>query len=665
MSPTKIINVYVVNAPSIEPPMFTEGTMDATTGEVTTVRQADNRLSVPLVRDGLEKEDELEVRLYMHRLYSVVWGAAVKTTIYVPLTTDEPTVARIIDKHALDDQIGYAEVLEDAKAAATAKIEEVNKRTTEKKKRSDADDRVKVPRGVYAELIAAAKKAVSERDDALKIAESVPPSYRHNIPIPNVPEAFERLLEFDASSVPQEPAATVNPTADEEDKVDDEQFPTEADDIPEDELKPPAVEVRLDPGTEPQEDLSSDPSDANVPDERTNQPFAEATAGFEDGVYDYGPTREVISRIAKKIKDSAFGRMKHVRTLQDGIEIVLAYATWLFAVVGSVTVSNAGIEREHDWWMIRESDRTRFINGFYAAYNNYRWVVQPGCGSLFRHERVSNGLVAALTTMISTAIGATDEVFMRTIDDRNWARTVYPFVAGHRPLGSSHLSIQSIIKRGQLPFKRHEGGRREYFIPEGIFEFLNPTMRLAALQDIGSDTEVDKAQVRPEDRGLPDDDSDPLDTDYAAWEGPEEVDSHSDDSTVTEHEVARSLVGMTRNRTRTPRRRTKARRLTRAQEARRSAASLSPFPSTPRDRMAKRMARKRTVEALSGTTRLQEVIDVEMVTPTATAGQPTPATEVDADPPQEQQEQQEQQQNDDPKTTSDVESRASKKARKE
>ncbi len=66
--------------------------------------------------------------------------------------------------------------------------------------------------------------------------------------------------------------------------------------------------------------------------------------------------------------------MKSVQTLKTSNELVLAYATWLFALVGQCTVSNPKTKNLHNWWHISLDARKEFINGFYAVWNNYKYT---------------------------------------------------------------------------------------------------------------------------------------------------------------------------------------------------------------------------------------------------------------------------------------------------
>ena len=193
---------------------------------------------------------------------------------------------------------------------------------------------------------------------------------------------------------------------------------------------------------------------------------------------------EAMKDLADKIKASPFGQLKGVRILKTSIEIILAYATYLIAMVGEATVTNITVNEKSDWFHIKEVYRKQYIQAFYASYNNYKNTVHSGTS--YRKEYINNGVIAAMTLMISTAIGVSDEIFMKAIDPVDWKKSVYPFISGRRKLTPAEKDTGTIIREGQFKVKTGQKG----VIYPSIIDFFDHTFPFRTVEKIPSKVNI-------------------------------------------------------------------------------------------------------------------------------------------------------------------------------
>ena len=206
---------------------------------------------------------------------------------------------------------------------------------------------------------------------------------------------------------------------------------------------------------------ASHPSIDTQREHMASLPQPEIIEGLETTIPDFRPTNEdqVLKILSDKIKGSPFGQLKHVRTLKEPIEVILAYATFLFAMIGQKTVSNVTIDKKSrsDWFHINEKYRKNYIMAFYAAFRNYGNTVHKG--NPYRKENTENGMIAAMTLMISTAIGASDDTFLKALDEENWKKSIYPFISGRRKIVKAEAGTKAIIDEGRFQVDSDGRGR--------------------------------------------------------------------------------------------------------------------------------------------------------------------------------------------------------------
>ena len=208
-------------------------------------------------------------------------------------------------------------------------------------------------------------------------------------------------------------------------------------------------------GQEEEEDTKPSAIEGKTQDNQDEESNDDSTftTGLEESIPIFRPTmeKEAMDELAKTIMKSEFGKLKGVRklatsNLNTSIAIILSYATYLIAMVGEATVTNIKVTKTSDWFHIKEKYYKDYIHAFYASYVNYKHTVHPGTS--YRKEYINNGLIAAMTMMISTAIGVSDETFMKLIDPINWKKTVYPFVSGRRKLTRAEQDTSKMISTG-------------------------------------------------------------------------------------------------------------------------------------------------------------------------------------------------------------------------
>jgi hypothetical protein len=264
--------------------------------------------------------------------------------------------------------------------------------------------------------------------------------------------------------------------------------PTDTDEDEDMERKPPAVVnsnqrdnvSAFGDSTHDQTEDDDDQRSTRVSIVQTEYAFGTTPPEIGIAIPEFRPTMEdePINALAEKIKASPFGRMKGSRELKEPIEIILAYATYLYAIIGALTVSNISTPgNKSDWFHINERYRRNYINAFYASYSNYHNSVRKGYP--YRKENINNGFIAAVTLMTSTAIGASDEIFLTAVDQDNWKKTVYPYISGRRKLTRAEVDTKQVIDKGT--FQRVQG-RNGGKIHDSILDFFNHTKALADME---------------------------------------------------------------------------------------------------------------------------------------------------------------------------------------
>jgi hypothetical protein len=139
-------------------------------------------------------------------------------------------------------------------------------------------------------------------------------------------------------------------------------------------------------------------------------------------------------------------------------------------MIGKFTTTNTTVNRDGpkgDWFHIQEDYRRSYIKAFYAVYNNYKKLVKQGLP--YRKDYAANGFVAALTLLTSTAIGTSDEIFMKAHDEKGWKTTIYPFISGRRKVAIAEREVNEVIRTGYL-YREPDGKGKMH---PNILDFFN------------------------------------------------------------------------------------------------------------------------------------------------------------------------------------------------
>jgi predicted transcriptional regulator len=463
---TKRYNVIAINLVFSEQSLFLKGSWDGHEKNIPSLdvkprEQVINGLIVPpLIIDGIDHRDEIEIRDYAHECRFLYLSTKVRQNLTIRNTGKySEKLIKLIDNKSMDEETNELQIYLAIKEDMYKRISDSNKRTLQKKPPPTEEPR-REPSISLKEVVEIYDQFCGHVDEITKELRSLDPmkislqaftdianKMFDHIPVIMI-HAKERLEELLKTST--------EPTDEESD------------------TKPSAIEGKARGNQDEENDDNSDSSTDNVQDQHR---FAFET-GLEESVPKfYRPTmeKEALQALADTIKNSEFGKLKGVRILKTPIEIILAYATYLIAMIGETTVTNIKVTKTSDWFHIKEKHHKEYIQAFYASYTNYKNTVHPGTS--YRKEYINNGLIAAMTLMISTAIGVSDETFMKAVDPTHWKKKVYPFISGRRKLTRAERDTSNLIRTGNFLKRQGKG-----VIPPSIIDFFDHIYPLRELK---------------------------------------------------------------------------------------------------------------------------------------------------------------------------------------
>jgi len=445
----------------------------------------------PIIIDNINHQDEIMIRDYANEcrlLYVNTLFRSNIPTINVNIYSKE--ITSMIENTSLLEELSSAEMLTAIENDLSKRISKINERTL---RRKDPPKTVQISFDEVHNIYSRYSLYVDEINKDITALDS------DNVTIRTLKEMVSKVKQIpdmmeQTKSGLQDKLKSIDPPTGRNDDQEIEES-TEREDIVE--KKPraridvtreqPVIgfgEDHVNPSTDDQFPTivqnqaayaSAHPSDTidqrEIDQNTIDEPTYTRDLGEE--VPDYRPTMEpeAMRDLANKIKAAPFGKLKGVRKLETPIEIILSYATYLIAMIGEATVTNittgSSNKGRSDWFHIKEQYRSEYIRGFYAAYGNYKNTVHPG--TKYRKEYVNNGMIAAMTLLISTSIGASDEIFLKAVDHDNWKRNVYPFISGRRKLTSAEKDLGNLIVTGK--FKPATGGTG--VLPPSIIDFFD------------------------------------------------------------------------------------------------------------------------------------------------------------------------------------------------
>jgi hypothetical protein len=150
----------------------------------------------------------------------------------------------------------------------------------------------------------------------------------------------------------------------------------------------------------------------------------------------------------------------------------------------------------HDWYATNLKHRTTFINGFYGAWYNIEKSWNPESPTKYRGEETENGLVAALGSLRSCAIGANDEYFLRAINNGGRIDTkMYYKIVGHPKVKKVEDDVAKIIREPHEFEDAPNGGGRLY---DSILNFLPNRNKLEGLRVPTKQVAFDARDIKTE-----------------------------------------------------------------------------------------------------------------------------------------------------------------------
>ena len=432
----------------------------------------------PLIIDDIDHHDEIAIRDYVHECRFLYMSAKVRSNVTVGITSIYSSeLTKLINDMSMNEESIEVPIYFAIKKDLKKRISDANKRTLQKKPPPKEEPK-KVPSISLEEVVEIYDQFCVHVDDTTKELRSLDPM---KITLGTFTEIANKMLD----NIPtimihaKERLEELLKTA--EEPTDQERGRPHQDEIdePTEDTKPTAIEGRTQDNQEEDNDDNTD-----NPSEETDQPKFAFKTGLEESVPKfYRPTieKEAIQALADTIKKSEFGKLKGVGILTTPIEIILAYATYLIAMIGEITVTNIKVTKTSDWFHIKEKHHKEYIHAFYASYTNYKNTVHPGTS--YRKEYINNGLIAAMTLMISTAIGVSDETFMKAVDPTNWKKKVYPFISGRRKLTRAEQDTSRLISTGKFLNRQGKG-----VIPPSIIDFFDHIYPLRNLKKDETDS---------------------------------------------------------------------------------------------------------------------------------------------------------------------------------
>jgi hypothetical protein len=418
----------------------------------------------PLILDGITREDEIEVRDCAHQARLIILTAQARNTVIDEGFEWHHRMQDVTRQFEIDKEYEFTRIYEELTEALTITIETINKRTIRNLRKSNQATTIGIPMEIVSDVIQAIDKYYDElqKQNVAKMKMTMT-EYINTLgePLQALPEAYVKLKEA---------MTNLNDTAVENDNDDDDTT------ISESEMKPASVQHIAQDNDNSEEEAIEQPTIERLLQEPSRSP--PTPIALEDAIPEYRPTNEPIpmKALANKIMSSEFGKLKDVRKLTTPFEIILSFAIYLIAMVGQSTVSNTTSDKNSgvkgDWYNIKEEYRMGYIRAFYATFNNYNQIVKRGLP--YRKDYTENGVVAAMTLIISTAIGTSDETFMKALDEVGWETTIYPFIAGRRRIALAEQDVKQVIDNGKL-FRSPEGNGIVY---PSILDFYHHTKKL-------------------------------------------------------------------------------------------------------------------------------------------------------------------------------------------
>jgi hypothetical protein len=479
----------------------------------------------PLIMDGISREDEMGVRDCAHQARLLSLTARARNTVIDGSYGWHHRMVDVAQQYELDKAYDYATIQGELSQAVAETIEAANARTIKNLKKVKQAPVIGIPIDTVSNAIQAIDDYYEELQK--RKAENMKMSMGEYIntikePVEPLPEAYKKLKEALTTHI--KPAAVAN----EEGEDDDDTT------IEEPERKPAS---KLNANEEER------PNPSRTPLEFPDSPLVQSLG---DAIPSFRPTNEqpALQALADKIMSSEFGKLKDVRKLREPFEIILSFAIYLMAMIGQITTSNSTSTKESklkgDWFHIREQHRMGFIRAFYAAFNNYNQIVKRGLP--YRKDYTENGLIAVMTLIMSTAVGTSDEMFMKAFDEIGWETTIYPFISGRRRIALAEHDVKQVINNGKL-FRSPEGNG--VFSPS-ILDFYHHTKSLHHIRAKTPKVSMNKIKVTRD--SSEDEGPKAVTMDYYEWssdinrKGTEEASTTQDDTVIDiDATAARSL----------------------------------------------------------------------------------------------------------------------------
>jgi predicted transcriptional regulator len=479
---TKRYNVVAINLSFPEQSLFLKGNWDGIEENIPLLDVKPNEHVIkglvlpPLIIDNIDHDDEIVIRDYVHECRFLYMSAKVRSNITVGSTNIYSNeLTKLINDMSMNEESIEVPVYFAIRKDLKKRISDVNKRTLQKKPPPKEEPK-KIPSISLEEVVEIYDQFCVHVDDTTKELHSLDPM---KITLQTFTDIANKMLDHI-------PVIMIHTKERLEKLIKTNTEPTDE----ESDTKPSATEGKAQSDQDEETDDNSD----NFPDDVQDQSRFAFKTGLEESVPKfYRPTieKEAMQALADTIKKSEFGKLKGVRILTTPIEIILAYATYLIAMIGETTVTNIKVNKTSDWFHIKEKHHKEYIHAFYASYTNYKNTVHPGTS--YRKEYINNGLIAAMTLMISTAIGVSDETFMKAVDPTNWKKKVYPFISGRRKLTRAERDTSNLIATGKFLNRQSKG-----VIPPSIIDFFDHIYPLRNLKKDELEAPVDTFVNVPE-----------------------------------------------------------------------------------------------------------------------------------------------------------------------
>jgi hypothetical protein len=268
---------------------------------------------IPLIVDGVDREDEINLRTFVHEARMVSYGCNIRDAMSFGMEKTGNMLDASLEAFGfrpVDRVVG--------KNGARSFIKEINDRTINRVPNS----LITIPIELFNEI---KTEAIPKMEKAMQLEEAIRdnPTLRVFVDkkelMENIPPLLKWAYNYDEeliANIPQPPQHAVTRTT-----------PT----------TPPAATT-----TETGED-DADLMDDIMPDEV--------------------PTVQTLDKLVSSIRASKFGQLQHINDLKGDVEVVVSYIVFLLMVLGRNTTSNVTMEQEHDWYATLYEQRIQFING--------------------------------------------------------------------------------------------------------------------------------------------------------------------------------------------------------------------------------------------------------------------------------------------------------------